>query len=259
MRQSGRACRLPVLLYHGVSPIDGRGSSPLSVSAKEFERQMRWLSHGGYVGIRSADWLGYLQGRFSLPEKPILLSFDDGYEDLATCALPVIRKYGFTATVFIVTRHLGGTNSWDDRRTFGSHRLMNLEQVHEWSTRGIEFGAHTRTHRDLRKLQPEELEDEIIGSAQDLSEILGTRVVSFAYPFGHFNAAVRGVARKAFSLAFTVNDGMNTVGTDPYLLRRTMIESCDTLADFVCRIRLGYQPIRYLVSRLGGGFIRDLL
>ena len=245
--------RLPVFLYHHVGPNRPGMHPGLNVSSESFERHVRWLARRGYAGICPADWLRWRREGKGLPDKPVLFTFDDAYEDLAECALPVLRKYGFGAAVYIVTGQVGGTNNWDQALGFGPLRLMNAEQIRHWAAQGIEFGAHSRTHVDLTTLSPAELHEEVVGSGKDLESLLGSRVVSFAYPYGFHNPAVVDSVRRAFDLAFIVDpkiEGVNSLGTDPHLLMRTLVPATDTVMDIELRARRGYSPIERLRSRL---------
>jgi glycosyltransferase involved in cell wall biosynthesis/peptidoglycan/xylan/chitin deacetylase (PgdA/CDA1 family) len=232
--QSEFGRKLPVFLYHHVGPPRPGTISDLTISPKEFERQVRWLSRRGFVGIRPCDWRRWLRDGTGLPDKPILFTFDDGYADIADYALPVLRRYGFSAAVYIVTGQLGGTNAWDEVQGSGSHRLMTVEQIRDWAAKGIEFGAHSRTHPDLRTLSISELAAEISGSKNDLASVLGAPVVSFAYPYGELSEAVSEAVRAEFDLAFTVERGLNYLRTDPHLLRRINISPNDSLIDIEC-------------------------
>ncbi len=247
------ATRLPVLLYHHVGPARPGTPPSLTVSPERFERHVGWLASRGYQGIRPSDWLGWRRAGKGLPGKPVLFTFDDGYADLVEHALPVLRRYGFGAAVYVVTGQLGGTNAWDEAWGAATYRLMTAEQIRYWATQGIDFGAHSRTHADLTTLSSSELSEEVVGSGKDLESILGSRVVSFAYPFGFYNQRVLDCVRAAFDLAFTVDRqiaGMNYLVTDPHLLRRTMIQPGDSVFDVECRARWGHSPIQRLRSRL---------
>ncbi|HZW90774.1 MAG TPA: glycosyltransferase, partial [Myxococcaceae bacterium] len=182
--------RLPVLLYHHVGPARPATYPELTVSPERFERQVRWLARHGYVGICPSDWQSWRLGAGLLPDKPVLLTFDDGYGDLADFALPVLERHGFGAAVFVVTGEIGGTNRWDEERGAGTHRLMNVDQIRDWSARGIEFGAHGRSHVDLTTLPDALLAAELTGCANDLAELLGKPPVAFAYPYGRCNERV---------------------------------------------------------------------
>jgi peptidoglycan/xylan/chitin deacetylase (PgdA/CDA1 family)/glycosyltransferase involved in cell wall biosynthesis len=251
--QSEYGQRLPVFLYHHVGP-DRPGMVPgLNVSAQDFERHVCWLARRGYTGICPADWLRWLREGKGLPKKPVLITFDDAYQDLLESAFPVLRKYGFGAAVYVVTGQVGGTNVWDQAHGFGALRLMNAEQIRHWSGQGIEFGAHSRTHVDLTTLSPQELHDEVVGSGKDLESLLGSPVASFAYPYGFHNPAVVDSVRNAFDLAFIVDpktEGLNSLGTDTHLLMRTLVPATDSVADIEYRARRGYSPIERLRARL---------
>jgi len=247
------AVRLPVLLYHHVGPVRPGTIRGLTLSPERFERQMGWLARRGYIGIRPSDWVRWRREGKGLPEKPVLLTFDDGYADLTEYALPVLRRYSFGAVVFVVTGQVGGTNAWDEARGSGTHQLMTAEQIRYWAAQGIEFGAHSRTHADLTTLAPHGLEQEVIGSGSDLSSIVGSRVVSFAYPYGAYNQTVCDCVRGAFDLAFCADDrmeGMNHLLTDPCLLRRTMVQTGDSLLALESRVRWGRNPIQNVRARV---------
>jgi len=245
--------RLPVLLYHHVGPERPGTMRGLTVSPEKFARHVGWLARRGYKGICPSDWLRWRQEGKGLPEKPVLITFDDGYEDLVEHALPVLRRYGFGGAVYVVTKHPGGTNAWDEARGWGTMRLMTADQIRFWATQGIEFGAHSRTHADLTSLDAEELTEEIAGSAKDLASILGSRAVSFAYPYGFHNRRVEDCVRSAFDLAFIAdddNEGLNDLRTDPHLLLRTMVQSDDSLLAVECRARWGRYPLLQFWDRV---------
>lgn len=236
--------KLPVLLYHHIGPRQSGPHTGLTISPKEFERQVRWLAHRGYKGIRPLDWLSWRNEGKLLPNKPVILTFDDGYADTADYALPILQRYGFGAAVFIVTRKLGQQTAWDGRY------MMTAEQIKYWKDEGIEFGAHSRSHPDLTTLSSSELKEEVIGSREDLAKILGYQVKSFAYPYGSFNPVVRDLVQNEYELAFSCEEGLNDIRTDSHLLRRTMVQLGDSLLDIECRVRIGYSPIMLLRARL---------
>lgn len=247
------AMRLPVLLYHHVGPLRPGTIPGLTVSPERFERHVRWLARRGYTGICPSDWVRWRREGKGLPIKPVLLTFDDGYADLVEYALPVLRRYGFGAAVYMVTGQLGGTNAWDEARGSGTLHLMTADQIRFWATQGIEFGAHSRTHADLTTLSASELSEEVVGSGKDLESILAARVVSFAYPYGFHNPAVDDCVRRVFDLAFLAGDeaeGLNHLLTDPALMRRTLVHPNDSLLDLELRARWGRNPILDLRARL---------
>lgn len=247
----GEFCkRLPVLMYHHVGPPQPNSDPDLSVSAERFEAQIRFLARRGYVGIRPSDWLSWLRHGKPLPAKPMLLTFDDAFEDLNDHVFPALERYGFGAVVFVVTNRVGKANIWDQRRGYALRPCLTVEQIQHWSTKGIDFGAHTRNHPDLTRLEEPELHDEVAGSRSDLEKTVGFPVISFAYPYGLYNAAAADCAGQHFDLAFTTDDGLNTLRTNRRLLHRNMVFGWDTPLDLEFLVQLGWNPIRRLRARL---------
>ncbi len=246
--QRGFGMKLPVLMYHHVGPVRPDTDSGLTVSPARFQAHLGWLARHGYVGIRPSDWLAWLRSAKALPEKPVLLTFDDAYADIAEYALPVLERHGFGAAVFVITGRVGGTISWPHRK--GVFRLMSAEQIREWGARGIEFGAHSRTHPDLTTLGPAQLMEEVAESQHDLEVILQSPVRSFAYPYGSHNPAVGECARSVYDLTFSTEEGVNNLGTDSHILRRTGVLPGEFMIDFASRLRWGYSPFERLRARI---------
>jgi glycosyltransferase involved in cell wall biosynthesis/peptidoglycan/xylan/chitin deacetylase (PgdA/CDA1 family) len=248
--------RLPVLAYHHVGPPKPGSVSAQSISPRRFERQVRWLARRGYTGICPSDWLRWRREGKDLPAKPLLLTFDGGYADLAEYAFPVLRRYGFNAGVFVVTGLLGKTSAREEVGGPDARQLLTAEQVRFWAGQGIEFGTLGRTHADLTALSAPELTAEVVGSRNDLAELLQSPVVSFSYPYGQYNPTVVECVRGAFDLAFLAGHdtvGLNHLLTDPHLLLRNTVGPNDSWRSLECRTRLGYDPLLNLRTRLGLG------
>ncbi len=248
--------RVPVLCYHHVGPPKEPGTFPdLTVTPERFESQIRWLKSNGYTGIRPLDWLAWRREGKPLAKKPVVITFDDGYADVARYALPVLEREGFSAAVYVVTARIGDANRWDQAAGSAPHplrdaALLKAEQIRFWAARGIEFGSHTRTHPDLTAITTRQLEDELKGSAQDLQELLGAPPVSFAYPYGCYNDAVREQVKRVFDLAYTCEGEMNTLKTESSALGRTVMQSTDSLADLRWRVTIGSRIIDKLRRRV---------
>ncbi|HWT67441.1 MAG TPA: polysaccharide deacetylase family protein, partial [Terracidiphilus sp.] len=116
--------RCAALLYHHVGPLTAGMYPKMSIEPRQFERQVGWLKRRGYASILPSDWLTWHSGTAVLPEKPVMITFDDAYADIAEYALPVLKHYGFTATIFVVTERVGATNSWDTQNGYASLPLM---------------------------------------------------------------------------------------------------------------------------------------
>jgi len=172
-----RAHKLPILMYHNVGPLPPADPFCLTVGPDQFERQICYLVSHGYQTICPSDWLAARREGTPLPERPVLLTFDDGYADLAHHAFPVLRRHGLKAAAYVVTRRLGLTNTWDEVVGRPTMRLMAADQVCEFAGQGIEFGSHTRTHPRLTSLSEQRLNEEIEGSRDDLRGLLGAEVM----------------------------------------------------------------------------------
>ncbi len=232
--------RLPVLMYHSIGPLRDGFSIYLTVSPELFERQLQWIRKHGYTPIRVADWVAYQRDGKPLPEKPILLTFDDAYRDLAEFGLPLLRKYGYTGTVFVVTDEIGGTNTWDLHLGLTEQPLMSEEQIRLWSQQGIEFGAHTRTHADLTTATPEAIAEEMRGSRKRLEEILGVPVTALAYPYGYYTEQVAEIARQHFDAALTCDLGMNSIATDLLHLQRCEVVPFSSWGEMRSMVTFGF-------------------
>lgn len=248
--QPRRGLRLPVLLYHHIGPRRPGTFTSLTVSPENLRRHVRTMARWGYAGIRPSDWLAWVEEGKQLPDRPVLLTFDDAYADLAEHGLPVLREYGFGAAVYVVTSQLGGTNRWDQAKGSVAHRVLTAEQIRYWATQGIEFGAHGRTHSSLTTLEHEAAEDEILGSKADMECVLGSKVFSFAYPYGSYNEAIQKIVRDAGLISFTVEEGLNDHSTNLQTLRRTMVQPRDNLLDLRLRLSFGLNRVEHLRREL---------
>lgn len=231
--------RLPALLYHHIGPFRPGTFADVTIEPKRFERHISWLADRGYVGVRPSDWLAWcMQGR-RLPDKPVLITFDDAYADLCEYALPILLRYGFCAGVFVVTSQIGGVNAWDVAIGSSTHRLMSAEQIRRWASAGMEFGAHGRNHIDLTRLSRTRQEEEVVGSKEELSDLLKETVTCFAYPYGRCDDGVRELVRQAFDCAFLDQPGLNALGTDLHGLHRAPMTAQHSLFDLACVLGFG--------------------
>lgn len=191
---------VPILVYHYVEyvrdPKDTIRKS-LDIIPVTFEKQIQTLKGGGYNFITTAELGQYLDGKRQLPQRPIVLTFDDGYSDFYTDVFPVLKKYNVVATEYIISNNLDKPN------------YMTTDEVKEIAESGlVEIGAHTVHHRNLKSMPLDEVKVEIEKSKEDLENTFGIKVVSFAYPYGGFNEKVAEFVRKAgFTNAVTTKGG----------------------------------------------------
>jgi len=191
---------ISILTYHS---LDSSGSV-VSVSPQVFADQMSCLADAGYQGLSLSDALTQHSRTATWPEHSAVLTFDDGYANVHEHALPVLVRYGFGATVFVVAGHVGRVNDWaQPPRGLGRQPMLSWSQIEKLSDNGIEIGAHTLSHADLSALEPEELEQEIVGSAQEINSRLSEPVQTFAYPYGRVSDDAVAIVGRAFRAACT--------------------------------------------------------
>jgi len=202
-----------ILTYHS---LDSSGS-PVSVDPAVWREQVTWLATGP-VPVLSLEELA---GRTSEADG-IALTFDDGFANFATEALPLLKDYEMPATVFVPTEHVGGTNAWGGRGDGGVPELPLLDwtDLGRAVQAGITMGGHSRTHPRLTTLAPDELAEEVGGGAERILSELGQRPTTFAYPYGIYDDAVVSVVAEQFQWACTTELAGLTTGTPPALLPR---------------------------------------
>jgi GT2 family glycosyltransferase/peptidoglycan/xylan/chitin deacetylase (PgdA/CDA1 family) len=237
----GRRCT--ALLYHHVGPPPPGMPPTLTTTPQRFARQMQFLHERGFTLIAARRWLDWLERGSPLPAKPCVLTFDDAYADLAEHAFPILRRYGFGATVFVVTSRIGGSNDWDASPGMPAVPLLDREQLRTWCQAGIEFGAHSRTHPRLDSLSPGDVHEQVHGGRFELEAVLEAPVRTFAYPFGITTPAAAAEAARTYGLSFGCTEGINTLRTDPHDQRRSMVQPSDTRLDLELRARIGWSPI----------------
>jgi peptidoglycan/xylan/chitin deacetylase (PgdA/CDA1 family) len=193
------ACRrMPILTYHS---IDSSGSV-ISVEPVLFADQMRWLAEAGLRGVSLSEAVSHHTKNGHWPEGKVVLTFDDGYRNFYDLAFPVLGRHGFTATAFVVSGHMGGYNDWSPPPGgLGASPILSWRQTIELSAQGIEIGAHTRTHPDLRRISRARVEDEIIASRLEIEDQIQKPVLSFAYPYGRTSKLSVGIATTTYRAA----------------------------------------------------------
>lgn len=208
---------LSILTYHS---IDDSGSV-ISISPTLFARQMGMLAKKGYTVLALSDAATRLRSGSDIPERSVVLTFDDGYRNVYTEAFPVLQRHGFTATVFLIAEYCGGFNDWPGHESpVGRRPLLRWTEIEEMYRHGIEFGAHTLTHPTLTGLPRAAAEREIVQSQAALQDRLGAPVDTFAYPYGRFNGQHRETARHHFLCACSTRLGRATASSDMHALPR---------------------------------------
>jgi peptidoglycan/xylan/chitin deacetylase (PgdA/CDA1 family) len=196
-----------ILMYHGVAD-EAEDPNRLCVTPRRFAEQMTWLKRRGLQGVGIGTLVDEM--RAGRQRGLVGITFDDGYVSVLEAALPELQRHGFTATMFIVSRRLGGSNEWDEGPRWP---LMSASQVGEVAAAGMEIGSHSATHVRLAGLDVGQLEGEVSTSKASLGELLGAPIRGFAYPYGSMDAAARLVVRDAgYDYACAVQTPMSELG-----------------------------------------------
>jgi peptidoglycan/xylan/chitin deacetylase (PgdA/CDA1 family) len=234
---------VPILMYHRIGVPTSSAMRRFSVGPTAFDAQLRYLKTNGFTGLTVSDFVNFSLHRPDLlPEKPIVLTFDDAFADFYTEAAPLLRAYNFPATLYAVAGQLNGTSSWlpgDDSRLplLGGSQLIELGQM------GIEIGAHSMTHRALDGLDAVALKNEIEQSKRCLEDCLSAAVDSFAYPFGFSSDRVRKQVKAAgYSSACAVRYETSSTVDNPFDLARHIVPGGVGLSDFAS-IADGHPPL----------------
>ncbi len=206
-----------------------------------FQAQVRWLARRGYVGITPSQWLAWVRRGAPLPERPVLISFEPAHGQLAEHALPVLRRYGFGAVVHVALAQTDGRPQ-SDRRS--QPRPMTAEQIRYWAGHGIEFGLCGRSYSGLTEFEGPALTEEVASGLKDLEQVLGYRPVSFAYPHGPLDHAMVERVRQCFDLALSGAPGLNSLCTDPHLMRSAAITPDSHMRELACAVLFGRPKLR---------------
>ena len=219
-----------VLNYHKV--VDEHMS--LSVPLADFEQHMKWLKEYGYTSITPEELYEFIVNGSELPEKPVLITFDDGYKDNYTNAYPIMKKYGFKGTIFVVTGFLG---------VYGNY--MTWEQAKELADNGFSIESHTYSHKSMTEASDEEISKELTKSRDTIKNKLGIDADFMAYPTGTYNLHIAELVQKAgYKGAFTIKYDNVSRESNVYALERVPIfHTENTNKDFLERIQ--YLPLIY--------------
>lgn len=208
---------IPVLMYHSISTIPGNN---LGVPVQQFTEEMEWLHRQNYTTLSLEEFYEALVNKTPVPEKPIVLTFDDGYSDNYDSAWPILHQYGFKGTFFVTTSSVGPG-------------MMNWDQLNDLVRQGNTVASHTVHHYDLATLSSKQQTDELSLSKKAVEEHLNNRVNALCFPSGRYNQTTLDLMPKlGFALGFTTEPGKVHKGDNLLTLRRLRIPGGMTLTAF---------------------------
>lgn len=205
--------RIPILLYHYVEYVKDKGDTirqSLNINPYIFEKQIQTLKDAGYTFITAGDLGKVIDAEASLPRKPVIITFDDGYDDFYTDVLPLLKKYNVKATAYIVAGVIGRLN------------YMSKDEIQKVQESGlVEIGAHSMYHRYLKGISYNEAKFEIEQSKTNLEHEFGVKVISFAYPYGAFDKqTVKLVEDAGFKTSASTVPGVDVSSLNRYFMFR---------------------------------------
>lgn len=227
-----------VLNYHQINDAD---HNALTVSVKDFEEQMRYLSENGYNTITVDEMLNAFKNNAEIPSKTVIITFDDGYQDNFKNAYPILQKYDLKATMFVITDYVSlypNYIMWDEAKEMQDSGVMNLE-------------SHTMDHLNLLKIDKDEAELQLRESKMWLEKHLKKPVKFIAYPEGDYNKDTIAILKKlGYEGAFTVSFGLVSKSDDPYEMPRVPIFGAEGSTNKRFKLRLTLAPILVPVENL---------
>ncbi len=237
--------RISILMYHQVGQFSPMAANRANYcDHRRFARQMGLLHALGIPVLDLDQALAGLAGEQSVPLRSVVLTFDDGYDNFAEFALPVLARYGFTATVYAISGWLGQPIQWYRQEPGRLRpRLMDAARLREIQAAGMSIGSHTVSHARLAEISPEDKYRELTDSKAALEDLLGTQVRHFCYPFGSFDLDAVHAARAAgYVSATTCLRGTASPVDHPLVLPRKAISFGDNLIGFGWKFGFKHAP-----------------
>lgn len=219
-----------------------------SVTINDFRNQLRILELFNFTPITFLDYKLYLEDKLTLPKKPIILTFDDGYLDTFELAIPTLLEFDMRAVIFALGDRSLKTANWEhgDRAP-----LMNNEQLVTARSFGFEIGSHSMDHDVLTELSEFELRDNIMQSKRSIESVLGERIHSFAYPYGFTNERVNRITYESgYSFGCGVYSGPPEFGKNFYDFRRFIIKNNTAIFRFLVYLLTPFQYVEWMNSKL---------
>jgi len=241
--------RVPILMYHSVTNRPAAETRRLAVRPADLADQLGHLRDGGFTPLTFADLAATMcDGGPALPARPVVITFDDGYADFHTEALPILERYGVAATLFVTTGWLDDAGRHAAGRPLD--RMLTWTQVKEAAAHGVELAGHSHSHPQLDQIGEAALREELSRNKALLEDQLGKPVTTMAYPYGYSNARVRqAVAAAGYQAACAVDNALAARQHDRFAVPRLTVGRSTTTAKFQAAVAGRGVPALYLKER----------
>jgi peptidoglycan/xylan/chitin deacetylase (PgdA/CDA1 family) len=235
---------IPILMYHSIESMPkSTVMRSLHVPPRRFKFQMWLLKILGYKGLSIKELKPYLNGKTQ--GKVVGITFDDGYQNNLINAAPILKKYNFSATCYIVSERIGSFNTWDFDKGITQRPLMTSNEIKDWLDLGMDIGAHSKTHADLTTISEDMAFKEIVECKAELENIFKIVIDDFCYPFGCFNESICKIANKAgYTTATTMLRGRVNHQSNMFQLPRMPINHHTLPHLFLAKIFTKYEDKR---------------
>lgn len=232
---------VPILMYHSIAhPIKGAPFKCLHVPPKRFALHMRLLGWLGFTGLSMDKLAPYVRGEKK--GRVIGITFDDGYQNNLTHALPILQQHGFSATCYMVSDCIGKHNIWDESKNIPKNPIMTSDEVKQWLAAGMSIGAHTKNHISLTHVNNNIAQDEILGCKADLEKRFDVPVTDFCYPYGHFGSQHIDILEQAgFITATAMARARARVGDNMLSLPRVTVNNNCYPHIFLAKLLTNYE------------------
>ncbi len=229
-----------ILMYHMISEPVSAEQAQLACSPRLFRTQLTLLKSQGYSFYHLSDVIEWLKKNQPIPERSIVITMDDGYQDNYENAFPILNELKVPATIFLATALIGETNRWINNETFANKAMLSWQQIEEMRTHGIRFGGHTKNHVRLTEVDDKTALDEITQCKSAIENRLGEKINYFAYPYGLFKQEHKEMVKEAgFTASCSTQSGFNGLDADILALRRIDVHGSDNESRFMRKISFG--------------------
>ena len=226
--------RVPILMYHSVSERAQPRFRKFTLAPALFAEQMAYLAQHHYTTLTVSQYISMRATGVALPESVVLLTFDDGFADFYSAALPILKQHGFVATLYVATAFVGDVSRFLQREGETTRVMLTWDQLAEIASAGIECGAHGHDHMQLDVLPTDAARVQIVRSKQVLEDKLSRRIATFAYPYGYYRSAVKQLVRAAgYSSACAVRYRVSSAADELFALSRLIVTVDTGLERFI--------------------------
>ena len=249
---------IKVLMYHRIVEDDGTASKHWTyVSAAQLRKHLSLLNRWGYMPITFRDYLLYEKGKINLPKKPVIITFDDGFEEIRKLAFPILKEYGWNAVLFVLGNRNVREDIWNTDKDYMQARLLDVDQLREMADGGFEIGSHSMTHANLPTIPHDKAVYEIQKSREVLQSLTQSPIKSFSYPFGAVNGTIKELVREAgYEIGCGVYTGPPQFFKDRFDIRRITINNSTNTLPFAIKILSPYEYYEWYGSRLMRKFVK---